>query len=357
MILVLRALGVGDLATGVPALRALRAAFPGEELVLAAPTWLTPLIDLIGGVDRVLPTSGLDDPSATAPSAAASSAVASPAASSAVASPAASSAAASPAASSAAASSSAASSFADRLSEPPRLAVNLHGSGPESHRLLLRAQPKELWAFRNPAAGHLDGPDWSDEEHEVRRWCRLLRHYGIDADETDLTLKTPLGYAGSALTIVHPGAKSPSRRWPPERYAEVARRLRDTGHHVVITGSPAEQDLTAKIAADAGLGPEALPATDDLATLAGMIANARLLISGDTGVSHLATAYGTPSVTLFGPMSPARWGPPDRPQHRAIWHGTRSERGDLPGPEVHPALLAITVDETLAAAHQALLPT
>ncbi|WIM99475.1 glycosyltransferase family 9 protein [Actinoplanes oblitus] len=307
MILVLRALGVGDLATGVPALRALRAAFPGDELVLAAPTWLTPLIDLIGGVDRVLPTDGLGGPAQ------------------------------------------------DWLAgSPPKLAVNLHGSGPESHRLLLGTRPARLWAFRNAAAGHLDGPEWSDDEHEVRRWCRLLRHYRIDADESDLRLETRSGYARSGVTIVHPGAKSPSRRWPPERYAEVARRLEDTGHHVVITGSPAERDLTAKVAADAGLGPEALPGTD-LAALAGLIAGARLLISGDTGVSHLATAFGTPSVTLFGPMSPARWGPPpDRPRHRVIWHGTRSERGDDPGPDVHPALLAVTVEETLAAAGQAL---
>ena len=64
------------------------------------------------------------------------------------------------------------------------------------------------------------------------------------------------------------------------------------------------------------------------------------------------TGYRTPSVVLFGPVSPRRWGPPaDRPYHRAIWHGTRSERGDLPGP-VHPALLAVTEDEVLAAADQ-----
>ncbi|GGR13122.1 glycosyl transferase [Actinoplanes ianthinogenes] len=304
MILVLRALGVGDLATGVPALRALRTAFPAEELVLAAPAWLAPLVTLTGAVDRILPTDGLTPRAWPGGS--------------------------------------------------PELAVNLHGSGPESHRLLLSARPARLWAFRSEAAG-VEGPLWSDEEHEVRRWCRMLRHFGLAPDETDLTLTTPLGYAPSAVTIVHPGAKSPSRRWPPQRFAEVARRLHDAGHHVVITGSPAEQDLTAKVAADAGLGPESLPATD-LASLAALIAGARLLISGDTGVSHLATAYGTPSVTLFGPMSPARWGPPAHPRHQVIWHGTRSERGDLPGPDVHPALLAVTVEETLAAARQALLP-
>jgi ADP-heptose:LPS heptosyltransferase len=299
VILALRALGVGDLATGVPALRALRAAFPGEDLALAAPAWLTPLIDLVGGVDRVLPADGVAP--RTWPIGAVS------------------------------------------------LAVNLHGSGPESHRLLRQARPGKLWAFQNPAADHLDGPAWSDSDHEVHRWCRLLRHYGVAADESDLALAVPAIPAPAGLTIVHPGAKSPSRRWPPERYAEVARALHAAGHRVVITGSDTERDLAGKVASGAGLGRSAVPATG-LASLAALIARARLVISGDTGVSHLATAYGTPSVTLFGPMSPARWGPPDRPRHRVIWHGTRNDRGDLPGPGVHPALLAVTPEEVLSAA-------
>jgi hypothetical protein len=59
-------------------------------------------------------------------------------------------------------------------------------------------------------------------------------------------------------------------------------------------------------------------------------------------------------VVLFGPVPPRRWGPPaNRPYHRAIWHGTRADRGDAPGPHVHPALLAIGVDEVLAEAERA----
>ena len=59
MILVLRALGVGDLAAAVPALRAVRAAFAGRALALAAPAYLAPLIELIGGIDRIVPADGL----------------------------------------------------------------------------------------------------------------------------------------------------------------------------------------------------------------------------------------------------------------------------------------------------------
>jgi ADP-heptose:LPS heptosyltransferase len=297
VILVLRALGVGDLATAAPALRGLRGAFPGRTLALAAPSWLVPLIDLTGAVDEVIPTDGLTS----------------------------------------------------RLHEldAPEIAVNLHGSGPQSHRLLQATQPAKLWAFANGEAGHLDGPAWDEEEHEVHRWCRLVRHYGVPADETDLALTVPGAEVPAGVTIIHPGAKSPSRRWPADRFAAVAARLTAAGHRVVITGSGAERDLGLRVAELAGLPATAVLRTG-LAELAALVARARLLISGDTGIAHLATAYATPSVVLFGPMSPARWGPSVRPMlHRAIWHGTRSEPGDSPDPGVHPALLAVTPAEVL----------
>jgi ADP-heptose:LPS heptosyltransferase len=291
-------LGVGDLAASVPALRALRSAFPDRSLALAAPTWLTPLIDLVGGVDRVLPTDGLGAP--------------------------------------------------DWPVGPPELAVNLHGRGPQSHRLLQALDPAELWAFANADAGHSDGPDWAEEEHEVRRWCRLLAYYGLHTDPSDLALAVPPPHPAGRVTVLHPGAKSPSRRWPVACFAEVARKLLADGHRVVVTGT--ERDLSAAVAEQSG----ATVLDTSLGELAAVVAHARLVVSGDTGIAHLATAYRTPSVVLFGPVPPSRWGPPaDRPYHRAIWHGVRADRGDAPGPQVHPALLKISVDEVVHEAGEA----
>jgi hypothetical protein len=162
VILALRALGVGDLAVAVPALRAVRGAFPAETLALAAPAWLTPLVDLIGGIDEVVPTDDL------------------------------------------------APGRWDIL--PPQVAVNLHGCGPQSHRLLMAAKPATLWGFASPEIGHFDGPSWTEEEHEVYRWCRLVGHYGLDPDPSDLSLSVPEVAVARGATIVHPGAKSPSRR-------------------------------------------------------------------------------------------------------------------------------------------------
>jgi len=70
------------------------------------------------------------------------------------------------------------------------------------------------------------------------------------------------------------------------------------------------------------------------------------VLCGDTGVAHLATAFGVPSVLLFGPTPPAEWGPPpDRAQHVVIHRGTR---GDPHGGAPDPGLLAISVDDVLA---------
>jgi hypothetical protein len=104
----------------------------------------------------------------------------------------------------------------------------------------------------------------------------------------------------------------------------------------------------------------------DLPALADLVRWARLVLCGDTGVSHLATAWDTPSVTLFGPTSPRLWGPPAAGPHAVLWHGADGASGTAgpAGPEWHgdphgdspdPMLLATTVEEVLAAAH-GLLP-
>jgi ADP-heptose:LPS heptosyltransferase len=153
--------------------------------------------------------------------------------------------------------------------------------------------------------------------------------------------------------VVHPGAAAPDRRWPVDRFAAVAAQLAARGHHVVVTGVPAELAAARAVAAGAGLPDDRILAGQlDLGAMAALVAAARLVICGDTGVGHLATAYRTPSVLLFGPMSPALWGPPaGRREHRVLWHGERTGRRAGDG-EPHPALLAITVAEVLAGADE-----
>lgn len=351
MIVVLRASGVGDLAAAVPALRGLRAAFPGRELVLAAPGWLAPLVGLTGAVDRLVAVDDLAAARQLAQQFA-------------------------PATGGLADAAPAGHHGTGFVASPPAgavLAVNLHGRGPQSHHLLSALRPDALWAYGCPGAGHHDGPSWREEEHEVRRWCRLLAWYGVPADPDDLGLARPRpDRVPVDVTVVHPGAKTAAKRWPVDRYAAVARALAERGHRVVVTGSAHERDLAEQVVRAAGLPLTAvLAGRTGLLDLAALVAYARLLVSGDTGVGHLATAYGTPSVLLFGPVSPQRWGPPaDRTRHRALWVDHWWPDGGTPPTSVpgdgrvadhpdvetepHPALVALGVAEVLAAADEVL---
>jgi ADP-heptose:LPS heptosyltransferase len=176
----------------------------------------------------------------------------------------------------------------------------------------------------------------------------LLRWYGIGADPADLALRRPLWTGATGATVIHPGAKARDRRWPPDRFAAVARALTGRGHRVVLTGSAAERPIARRIALAAGLPDTAvLAGATDVGGLAALIAHARLLISGDTGAGHLATAFGTPSVLLFGPTPPDEWGPPPgRGPHHVLWAGPRPPAS---AGLVDPALAEITPEQVLHA--------
>lgn len=301
---VLRALGLGDLLTAVPALRALRDSFPEHRAVLAAPAALAPLAHLSGAVDEVVDTAPL------AP--------------------------------------------LDESLHGADLAVNLHGRGPQSHRVLIAARPRRTIAFAHEEIPESrGGPEWRAGEHEVARWCRLLEEAGVPADPTRLDLAAPRAgtdsAAGRGATVIHPGAASPVRRWPADRFAAVARAEREGGREVVLTGSRSERNLAESVARDAGLPAGAVLAGEtDLLGLAQLVATAGRVVCGDTGVAHLATAFGAPSAVLFGPVPPDEWGPPPnrRTRHRVLWAG---RTGDPHGGEPDPGLLEIGVADVLAA--------
>jgi ADP-heptose:LPS heptosyltransferase len=205
-------------------------------------------------------------------------------------------------------------------------------------------------AFANPDIGASVGlPQWRDDEHEMARWCRLLDECGIPANRADFALPKPPGDGTCAgATVIHPGAASVARRWPPSRWAEVAQAEQAAGRRVVITGSADEVGVAQAVARLAGLAQDDVMAgRTDVVQLAALIARAGRVLCGDTGVAHLATAFGTSSVVLFGPVAPSEWGPPPgRRQHIALWAG---RRGDAHGERVDPGLLQIQAGDVIDA--------
>lgn len=316
-VLVLRALGLGDLLAVVPALRGLRRSHPGHRLVLAAPRKLAAAAAATGLVDRLLPAGA---PGRGVP---------------------------------------------ERLGwggPPPDVAVDLHGNGPPSHLLLARLAPAHVLAYAHPDTPGISGPAWREDEHERARWCRLLTWYGIPADPGEVRIPVPAADSPApGADLVHAGADAGARRWPPDRFASVARALHRAGRRVVLTAGAGEAGLAHAVAEQAGLPRSAVfgGRTDvPFGELAALVAGARVVICGDTGPAHLATALGTPSVVLFGPVSPALWGPPPLPRHQTLWRPGAGEAamgrpGDAHGERPDPRLLRITVSEVLDAVERA----
>lgn len=295
-VLALRALKLGDLLVAVPAIRAIKRAHPDHRLILAVPGWLDPILDLVEGVDALLPAPGLDAP----------------------------------------------------LSIPPGrvdTVVNLHGAGPESRQLLDALGARRKVGHRAPG---WDGPEWLDGIHERVRWARLVTSHGMPADPDDVALLDPGASGRPGAAVVHVGAFYGCRQWPVERFARVVGALERDGLEVVLTGSEAERNRAIAVAERAGMPEDRILAGRiGLREFASVIADARIVVSPDTGAAHLASAYRVPSVIIFGPAPVEEWGPPPGPH--IVLTDARLRVGDTFGAEPDPALMAVQVEDVLRA--------
>ncbi|MET1065166.1 MAG: glycosyltransferase family 9 protein [Arthrobacter sp.] len=296
LLLVLRALQLGDLLVAVPALHALRRAYPRHCLVYAGPAWLRDAVALVGGYE-LLPTPGLSEPLAVEQGAV-------------------------------------------------DIAVNLHGRGPESQFLIDCIGARQVISH---ASDRWDGPRWVEDIHERRRWTRLLQWHGISADADEVGLRpSAVRTPRPGSTVVHVGAAFGSRLWPESRFAEVGSCLAESGHRVVLTGSDAERARAVAVAEQAGLPEDVvLAGRQTLGEFVAVVAEARLVVSTDTGAAHLAAAYRRPSVVLFGPAPPERWGPPPGPH--VVLSKAQLRRGDPFAADPDPALLGVRTQEVLDA--------
>jgi ADP-heptose:LPS heptosyltransferase len=234
---------------------------------------------------------------------------------------------------------------------PVDAAVNLHGRGPRSHQLLERFEPRLRIGHAAPG---WPGPPWRDGQHERDRWCGMLRAHGIPAAPADFLLPAPGPSPRPGAVVVNPGATYGSRRWPVWRFATVAATLAAAGLDVVITGTPAERTRALAVAQFAGLARgNVLAGQTSIMELAALVAGARLVVTGDTGVAHLTYAFRTPSVVLFGPAPIAQWGPPPAGPHQALT-SARERPGDPFADVPDPALLGVRIGEVVTAAHDLL---
>lgn len=161
--------------------------------------------------------------------------------------------------------------------------------------------------------------------HQVELYLRLLTP--LDVGEADLVprlrpatdaaadaraseLLTGVSDRGAPLVGIHLGAAfGPSKVLPPDRIAELCRSLTRRGVIPVLLGAPADRPVVEQVSAKYGEELASLVGKDSVDLLPALLKRLRGLVSGDTGVAHLAAALGTPVVALFGPTDPARSAP------------------------------------------------
>ena len=262
------------------------------------------------------------------------------------------------------------------------VALQLHGSGELTNRIVALLGASRNAGFR-PQSENRDVPGfppggkpgtspffmkWPDTQPEIHRHLSLMAFLGVPLQGSDLEL--PLldedhaswerltkrhRLTAGRYVVVHPGARLRSRRWPAERFGEVGAALARDGWHIVVTGSPAEAELTAKVMSMLPRTAIDLTSQTTLGSMAKLLEQSALLVCNDTGVSHIASAVKAPSVVIASGSDVKRWAPLDTARHEVLWH-------DIPCrpcahelcPIGHPCALNITVGQVLEQARRKL---
>jgi ADP-heptose:LPS heptosyltransferase len=239
------------------------------------------------------------------------------------------------------------------------LAVQLHGNGSLTNPFTVMLGARRTAGYY-AATAYCPDPalylPFDEDEHEVRRWLRLVQRLGAPARGEHLEFPLQSGdwdalarlpEAGALLqarhVVVHPGATDPARRWLPARFAAVADHFAAGGYQLVLTGTPDEAPLAAEVESYMRWPAINLAGRTTLGAMAAMLSRARLLVTNDTGVSHLASALRVPSVVVFLASNPGQWAPLDRRLHRVVGRDGLKPDDVAPGQVLREAgyLLAI----------------
>ncbi|HWI13872.1 MAG TPA: glycosyltransferase family 9 protein, partial [Burkholderiales bacterium] len=186
-------------------------------------------------------------------------------------------------------------------------------------------------ALGAPSQGeHLEFPVHADEHRAIERAL-----HGVARD----------------YVCIHPGARYPSRRWPSERFAAAADAIADRGLQIVVTGATQERALAEDVMRRMRHTAIDFTGRTTLGTFAALVSRARLVVSNDTGMSHVAAAVRAPSVIISSGADVERWRPLDAGRHPTLWHDVPCRPcAHLVCPTGHECARGVSVEAVVAEA-------
>jgi ADP-heptose:LPS heptosyltransferase len=296
-IAILRALQLGDLLCSIPAIRSLRAAYPDAEITLLGLPWAASFVERFNNYfDRFIHFPGypgLPEQSYSAEEW---------------------------------------RKFVTAMQkEQFDLVLQMQGNGTIVNEFLPVFEAKQVAGFYSSNCPVDSGLflEYPVAISEIHRHLLLMQHLGIPSHgeylEMPLTKKDEEDFKSLLLPItdkkyvvIHPGARGTSRQWPPAYFAALADYCIEQGYTVVITGVKDEIDITTELRKCMKHVAMDLTGKTTLGAVALLIKNAFMLISNCTGVSHIASAFETPSIVISMDGEPERWAPLNKKLHHVI---------------------------------------
>lgn len=297
-IIIFRALQLGDLLCSIPAIRALRHAYPKAEITLAGLPWANSLPERFPEYfDKFIwfpGYPGLPEQEVNR------------------------------------------SAFVDFLIEVQKqkfdLALQMQGNGSVINPMVELFGAKSTAGFYKqdhyfPSNGLF--LEYPMNGSEIERHLSLISFLGITSQGTELefplTSQDKMDFEAADLRLlpsqyvcIHPGSRGSWRQWPTAYFAKLADYVIEQGFEAVITGTKDELSIVSEVAHQMNRAPIIAAGKTTLGAIGFLIKNSFALISNCTGVSHMASAFKTPSIVISMDGEPERWAPLDRKLHRVF---------------------------------------
>lgn len=296
-IAIFRALQLGDMLCVVPAMRALRAAYPLAHITLLGLPWAASFVSRFSGyIDSFIHFPGYEGlPEQKF-------------------------------------SEKAWAIFNQRMQEENfDLILQMQGNGNIVNEMLGHFPAGAIAGFHS-TGNYMSGDlfiEYPTGISEIGRHLLMLGNLGIPSQGTELefpvseaeiknlkSLDLPVKYKD--YVCIHPGSRGSWRQWPPANFASLADHCAESGYQIIITGTKEEATVTKQVINRMSYSAIDLTGQTGLGEVGQLIKDAALLISNCTGVSHIAAATKTPSIVISMDGEPERWAPLNKTLHKTF---------------------------------------